>query len=72
VHRQHWLSWKGSLEQYGTQADWKRALSILDKAKNLNEQQLKTKELFEQMLDRWQKGVEDDDPHKFEDLLTES
>jgi hypothetical protein len=66
-----WLSWKSSLEMYFPRNKWERIANELPKIPDLSDDEKRTLRLFEAAMKRWQSGVEDDNPRKFEHVELE-
>jgi hypothetical protein len=71
VHDHSWIAWKDSLDQFADEAHWKGVLQKVNRAKKLNDAQKRTRRLFQQTMQRWARGLQDDNPRKFEDPFAE-
>lgn len=71
AHDKGWLSWKSCLEVFSPRDKWEQIANELSKIADLSDDEKRTVRLFGAAIKRWQSGVDDDNPRKFEDVELE-
>jgi len=66
VRDKGWLSWK-SLEPFQPRERWEQAAAAMSAIANLDDNEKRTLKLFQEALKRWQSGIDDSNPRRFED-----
>jgi predicted KAP-like P-loop ATPase len=72
AHDKGWLSWKSCLAVFSPRDKWEQIANELSKIADLSDDEKRTVRLFGAAMKRWQSGVEDDNPRKFEDVELET